>query len=71
MTAEQIFREALRILQRNLPPQGVSDRETIVELWGLFDSPAMREILRKPVAETALMVNRTRKNPRFLSFWMT
>ena len=51
MTAEQILEEALRILQRNLPPQGISDRETIVELWALFDSPAMREILRKPAAD--------------------
>jgi hypothetical protein len=51
MTADQILSEALRILQRNLPPQGVSDRETIADLWGLFDSPTTREILRKPAAE--------------------
>ena len=46
-TAEDLVLAALRILQRGLPPGDLNDRQVVTELWGIFDSPAAREIYHR------------------------
>lgn len=43
-TPEEIVAAAIEILQKNLPPGGVADRDTISELWGVLDSPDASKI---------------------------
>ena len=46
-TAEDLMMAAIKILQRGLPPGDLDDRQVISELWGIFDSPAAREIYHR------------------------
>lgn len=46
-TAADLVREAIKILQRWLPPGDLNDRQVISELWGLLDNAKAREILER------------------------
>ena len=47
VTAEDLVLEAIEILQRGLPGRDLDDRGVVTELWGVFDSPAAREIYHR------------------------
>ena len=46
-SAEQMLLEALKVLQRGLPPGDLDDRGVVTELWGIFDNPASRDAIKK------------------------
>ena len=46
-SAEEMVLEALKILQRGLPPGDLDDRQVITELWGIFDNPQSREVIAR------------------------
>jgi hypothetical protein len=46
VTAEQMLRSALNILQRGLPPGDLNQREALAELWGVFDNQAAIEVIK-------------------------
>ncbi len=46
-TPEAMILAALAILQRNLPPGDLDDRQAISELWGDFDNPEASRIYRQ------------------------
>lgn len=46
-TAEDLVLEAIKVLQRGLPPGDLDDRQVVTELWGIFDSPPAREIYHR------------------------
>lgn len=46
VTAEQMVLNALRTLQRGLPPGDLNQREVIAELWGVFDNPAAIKVIK-------------------------
>lgn len=46
-TAADLAREAIKILQRGLPPGDLDDRGVVTELWGLLDNAETREILER------------------------
>lgn len=50
-TAADLVREAIKILQRGLPPGDLDDRGVISELWGLLDNAETREILAAGVGD--------------------
>ncbi len=50
-TAADLVREAIKILQRGLPPGDLDDRGVISELWGLLDNAETREILAAEVGD--------------------
>lgn len=53
-TAADLVREAIKILQRGLPPGDLDDRGVVAEVWGLLDNAETREILGKVEAADAL-----------------
>lgn len=46
-TAEKLVVEAINIMQRGLPGKDLDDRGVVTELWGVFNSPAAREIYHR------------------------
>ncbi len=46
-SAEDIVIQAIKVLQRGLPPGDLDDRGVVTELWGIFDGPAAREIYHR------------------------
>lgn len=52
-SAEDIVIEAIKVLQRGLPPGDLDDRQVVTELWGIFDSPSAREIYHRKAEPSA------------------
>jgi len=42
---KEIVSKTLEVLRENLPPDGVSDKDTISRLWEIYDDPANHGVL--------------------------
>lgn len=44
MSAEDLLRAAVKILQRGLPDGDLDDKGVVIELWGLLDTAEARAV---------------------------
>ena len=62
-----LVRRAVAVLQRHAPPDGLSDRDALSELYGIFDGPEYRAAMAKAgldQREAALLAESPREDER-------